>query len=231
MSAAERGLARLVERYQLDAAAVERLEALLGQLESSRSPTTVREPGRAVDVHLADSLVALERPELVTGAVLADLGSGAGFPALALAACRPDLHVFAVESVGRKAAFIEAAVQVAGLENVTVVAGRAEAWRAGIGMCEVVTARALGPLAVIAEYAAPLLRAGGCLVAWKTQPDASEELAGARAAEALGLRANPPQPVDPFPDAGLRRLYVWPKVAPTPDRFPRRPGMARKRAL
>lgn len=231
MSGAESALARLAERYELDAAAVERLEALLVHLDFPHSPTTVRDSVHATDVHLADSLVALGRPELVTGAVVADLGSGAGFPALALAACRPDLRVVAVESAGRKAAFIEGAVRAAGLESVTVVAERAESWRAGIGACDVVTARALGPLAVIAEYAAPLLRAGGCLMAWKAQPDPPEELAGARAAEALGLRADPPQSVAPFRDAGPRRLYVWPKVGPTPDRFPRRPGMARKRPL
>lgn len=227
-----RRLAELAERYGLDSGAVERLAALLDHLASAPwAPTTVTESSRTVDVHVADSLVALERPELAPGAVAADLGSGAGYPALALAACRPDLDVRAVESNRRKAGFIAESADAAGVANVTVIAERIESWSGGAGVCDVVTARALAPLPVVAEYAAPLLRQGGHLIAWKGRPSPEEERAGTVAAEELGLRPVSPTPVDPFPAAGSRRLYVWPKIAATPERFPRRPGMARKRPL
>jgi 16S rRNA (guanine527-N7)-methyltransferase len=94
-----------------------------------------------------------------------------------------------------------------------------------------VTARALAPLAVLAEYAAPLLREGGVLVAWKGRRDAQEERDAAAAAEELGLAVEEIRPVRPYPEAEHRHLHLLRKVAPTPDRFPRRPGIARKRPL
>jgi 16S rRNA (guanine527-N7)-methyltransferase len=84
---------------------------------------------------------------------------------------------------------------------------------------------------VLAEYAAPLLRIHGVLVAWKGARSAEEESAGVRAAEALGLEVGPVLHVEPFEGARDRHLHVYRKAAPTPDRFPRRPGMAVKRPL
>jgi 16S rRNA (guanine527-N7)-methyltransferase len=94
-----------------------------------------------------------------------------------------------------------------------------------------VTARAVAPLDALAEYAAPLLREGGALVAWKGRRDPDEEAAGARAAGVVGLEIAEVRPVQPFAAAEHRHLHVYVKVRPTPDRFPRRPGMARKRPL
>jgi 16S rRNA (guanine527-N7)-methyltransferase len=94
-----------------------------------------------------------------------------------------------------------------------------------------VTARAVDSLAVLAEYAAPLLEAGGVLVAWKGARDRAEEEAGVAAAERLGLRVVDVLRVEPFPGARDRHLHVYEKAAPTPPGFPRRPGMARKRPL
>ena len=101
----------------------------------------------------------------------------------------------------------------------------------GAGAYDAVTARALGPLAVLVEYAAPLLRADGVLVAWKGTRDAAEEAAGAAAAREVGMAVEQVLPVQPYPSSENRHLHVFRKVAPTPDRFPRRTGMARKRPL
>jgi 16S rRNA (guanine527-N7)-methyltransferase len=96
---------------------------------------------------------------------------------------------------------------------------------------DAVTARAVGPLAVLVEYAAPLLRPDGVLVAWKGARDAGEEDSGAAAAERVGMAVKEVVPVRPYPASENRHLHVYRKVAPTPERFPRRPGMARKRPL
>ena len=101
----------------------------------------------------------------------------------------------------------------------------------GIGAHDVVTARALAALPVLCEYAAPLLADGGVLVAWKGAVDEDEAAAGAAAAELLGLEPAEVLPVQPYPAAERRTLHVFRKVAPTPERFPRRPGMAVKRPL
>ena len=84
---------------------------------------------------------------------------------------------------------------------------------------------------MLCEYAAPLLREGGALVAWKGARDAEEEAAGARAAAELGLESREVLAVEPFPGAHSRHLHVVVKVAPTPARFPRRAGVAAKRPL
>jgi 16S rRNA (guanine527-N7)-methyltransferase len=93
------------------------------------------------------------------------------------------------------------------------------------------TARAVAPLAVLVEYAAPLLCVGGRLVAWKGARSADEERAGEEAAGIVGLSLDRVEHVVPFAGAHSRHLHVYVKTAPTPSRFPRRPGMARKRPL
>jgi 16S rRNA (guanine527-N7)-methyltransferase len=231
-SAVKRRLCELASRHGLRAPAAARLRGLLDVLAADpHAPTTVRAPEQAVDTHLADSLVALELSEVRDAIQVADLGAGAGFPGLPLAAALPEAHVALVESVARKCEFIRAAAAAVGLANVSVVAERAEAWGAGLGTRDLVTARALAPLAVLAEYAAPLLREGGVLVAWKGRRDGDEERAAATAAAELGLAVEAIRQVHPYPGAEHRHLHVLRKVAPTPARFPRRPGMARKRPL
>jgi len=101
----------------------------------------------------------------------------------------------------------------------------------GAAAYDVATARAVAPLAVLVEYASPLLRVGGTFVAWKAQPEASEEEAGANAAAQLGLERLGPLPVTPFEGARGLSLYLYSKVKETPSQFPRRPGMASKRPL
>jgi 16S rRNA (guanine527-N7)-methyltransferase len=225
-------LERLAQRYELPAGAPGALGRLLGALATDEhAPTTVRMPEEAVDVHVADSLVALELPAVRGARFIADLGAGAGFPGLPLAVALPEATVALVESNARKCAFIRRAAAAAGLENVEVVARRAESWSAGLGRCDVVTARALAPLGVLAEYAAPLLCEGGVLMAWKGRRDPDEERTAASAAAELGMALEEIRPVRPYEGAEHRHLHVLRKVAPTPDRFPRRPGMARKRPL
>lgn len=228
----ERELSALAERFGLPADARRQLAALLAALDADpHAPTTVRAPRQALRAHLADSLVALELDPVRSATRIADLGAGAGFPGLPLAVALPEASVALVESVARKCAFMRAAASAAAIANVTVVAERAEAWSAGRDAHDLVTARALAPLAVLAEYAAPLLREGGALVAWKGRRDEREERDAAAAAAQLGLAVEQVRAVHPYDGAEHRHLHVLRKVARTPDRFPRRPGMARKRPL
>jgi 16S rRNA (guanine527-N7)-methyltransferase len=187
----------------------------------------------AVDVHVADSLAALELPQLRQAQALADIGSGAGFPGLVLAAALPHARVDLIESARRKCEVIERLAAAAGIANARAVPARVEEWAAGEGReaYDVVTARALASLAVLVEYAAPLLRAGGALVAWKGARDPDEELAGERAAREVGLQRGDVVPVTPYEGSRNRHLHLYLKVRPTPERFPRRPGAAAKRPL
>jgi 16S rRNA (guanine527-N7)-methyltransferase len=225
-------VATLAERYELDAGAARRLESLLEVVCSDDSaPTAVRTRTGVLRDHLADSLVALELVGVRDASAIADLGAGAGFPGLPLAVALASARVSLVESNARKCEFMARAAASCSIENARVVASRAEAWGEGLGSCDLVVARALAPLAVVAEYAAPLLRIGGVLVAWRGRRDAGDESNGARAAAELGLEPRQPVWVEPYRGAEHRHLHPMVKVSATPDRFPRRPGMARKRPL
>jgi 16S rRNA (guanine527-N7)-methyltransferase len=227
-------LVQLKDRYRLDDAFPGRMERLLGVLSAEPDPhTTVSEPAAAAEVHVADSLAGLEIPELRSARAIADVGAGAGFPGLVLAAALPDARVDLLEAARRKVAVIERLADAAELANARALPVRAEEWAAGegAGAYDAVTARALAQLSVVTEYAAPLLRVGGVLVGWKGARDSAEEAAGASAASALGLDVGAIVRVTPYPASRNRHLHVYLKVRETPDRFPRRAGMAAKRPL
>jgi 16S rRNA (guanine527-N7)-methyltransferase len=232
-------LEELRRRFGLPEAATGQFERLLDTLAAEPDPhTTVASPEAALDAHLADSLSGLSVEGLRGAGRIADIGSGSGFPGLALAVALPSTRVDLIESVGRKSAVAARLLQAADITNARAVTARAEEWaglQPGLGggqeAYDAVTARAVAPLAVLVEYAAPLLRVGGVLVAWKGARHAAEEERGARAAERLQIAVRGVERVVPFEGAEHRHLHVFEKLGPTPESFPRRPGMARKRPL
>jgi 16S rRNA (guanine527-N7)-methyltransferase len=231
-AAVSRRLEELATRYALASGTAKALARLLELLrDDATAPTRVRDPAVAVDAHVADALVALELDRVRRARRIADLGAGAGFPGLVLAAALPDAEVALVEANGRKCLFLARAAEQMGLANAEIVGARAESWPGGIASCDVVTARAVAPLAVLVEYAAPLLEVGGTLVAWKGRRDGEEERHGAAAATATGLEPTEVRPVQPWIGAEHLHLHLYVKVASTPNRYPRRPGMASKRPL
>jgi 16S rRNA (guanine527-N7)-methyltransferase len=212
---------------------------LLEALAAEPDPhTTVSDPEAALEVHVADTLSGLEVPELAAARRIADIGSGAGFPGLVLAIALPRAQVDLIESSGRKTAVIDRLIQAAELSNARSITARVEdfartpaALGGGGEAYDAVTARAVGPLAVLVEYAAPLLRAEGVLVAWKGARDSAEEASGAAAAAKVGMAVKDVIPVQPYEASENRHLHIFRKIAPTPPAFPRRAGMARKRPL
>ncbi len=227
-------MAALAAGHRLDGRQEGQLELLLEALAAEADPhTTVSRPDEAARIHLADSLSALDLPAVAGAGSLADVGAGAGFPGLALAVALPSASVVLVESVARKRAVIARLLRRADLDNAAIVAARAEdhARAEGANRYGVVTARAVAPLAVVVEYAAPLLTLEGSLVAWKGRRDAGEEEAGMRAAGAVGMELSDVRHVTPFGGARDHHLHVYRKVAATPERYPRRAGVARKRPL
>ena len=182
-------------------------------------------------MHVADSLTGLEFEQLAAAARIADIGSGAGFPGLVLAVALPDARVDLIESVGRKCDFIQRAIDAAGIANARVINARSEDLAAGEGReaYTAVTARAVGRLSTLAELASPLLDDRGGLVAWKGKRDAEEEAQLGRAAEALAMHPEEIRHVGPFAGSEHRHLHLIRKTGPTPQKLPRRAGMAKKR--
>lgn len=215
----------------LPAGVPERLIALLEAI--AREPqnlTTITDVAAGVDRHLADSVAVAALPGVLDErARIVDVGSGAGFPGLALAAILADTTVTLIESERRKAEWLARAAEA--FPNVRVVNVRAEdVARQEPGNWQIATARALAPLPVALELCAPLVGADGRVVVWRGRRDEDEEERGEQAAALLGLSPAQIHQVTPFPGAE-RHIAVYTRVAPNPDRFPRRSGMAAHRPL
>ena len=186
--------------------------------------------------HFLDSLSVLQAipRDALDGGALADVGSGAGFPGLPLKIANPGLRVTLVESIGKKAAFLRHAACSLGLDDVEVLAERAEtlAHRPRLREAfDVVTARAVAEMGALAELTLPLCRVGGRVIAQKSR-DVDEELGRAeRAIAVMGGRVEAVVPVDIGEIGESRRLVVLAKISPTPPAYPRRPGMPAKRPL
>ena len=184
--------------------------------------------------HILDSLTsALTLGGAPSGKVM-DVGTGAGFPGLPLKILYPTVDLTLVEATGKKARFLEAAVEALGLDGAEVVAERAErlgqdpAYREAF---DVVVARALAPLPVLAELTLPLCRRGGLVVAHKS-PGVEGEVAEARRAIKL-LGGAPPRMVEVSANVtgDPRVLVTIEKRGPTPRKYPRRPGLPAKQPL
>lgn len=233
-------LLRVAATHDLDRAQTQALadyvELLLGWRRSN--VTGLTDPVAVVDTLIGDSLALLSVPQLrerEPGAWL-DLGAGAGIPGVPLAIAVPSARITLLDAVAKKCSFLEAAVAVSGLKDrADVVCGRSELYgrpgAAGRDAHDVVLARAVAQLAVLAELAAPLLALDGVLLASKTRAALGDEgEAAASAAERCGLRAEPPVPLSASPlDQAV--CAVFRKTEPTPDWLPRREGMAAKRPL
>lgn len=208
------------------------LETVLDLLAQERASVSSVVDDRAWKVHVEDSLTGLNVPELRAASRILDLGAGAGFPGLVLAVALPRATVDLLDSVGKKTAFIARAAAAAGIANANAITARAEDLaraEPGRESYDVVTARAVGRLSTLAELAAPLLREGGVLIAWKGKRDEEEEAQMSRASALLAMA--PEQILDVGHRAGSehRHLHVLRKSGPTPPDLPRKSGMAKKR--
>ncbi len=206
-----------------DGAATRLLEVLERIQASPHNLTGITGIEEGVDRHLLDSLVALDVPEVTNASRIADVGSGGGFPGLALAAALPGVAVTLIESVSRKAVWLESTTDL--FPNVTVVAERSELAAEALDSFDLVTARALAPGPVALELCAPLTAIGGHVLLWTGHTDSERDARTALAAEYLRLSPCRVVPVEPFPGAD-RRLLLFDKSQPTPEKFPRRPGRA-----
>jgi 16S rRNA (guanine527-N7)-methyltransferase len=194
----------------------ERLERWLAALVDTPGLTAASDPDEARRLHLE---AALEAAPLIEGGPVVDVGSGGGSPGLPLAAARPDLRFDLLESTRKKCDFL---IRWASeFENLSVICARAEEHARGWGRDAYGTAlaRALAPPPVAAEWCLPLVAPDGRAILF-VGPSVDEAAVGRAAAELSAEIEDA--------DAGF---LVLRKTGPTPERFPRRPGMARKRPL
>ena len=204
-------------------------------LEWNRRMNLVRVRGREelMRAHMLDSLWCSAAKELRGNLRLLDIGSGAGFPGIPLRICFPELKLCLLESQQKRSLFLAETIRRLGLENSMVLTGRAEElarkepYRDGF---DCVVARAVAPMTVLVELAVPFVAVGGNLIALKGGA-AEEEIAGAAyALEQVGGAIERAIPYR-FSGENGRCVISIKKVVPTPERYPRRPGIPAKRPL
>ena len=219
----------------LSAAQIALCERLANELtlrNASVNLTAITEPADIARKHFLDSFTAYAVRRWTGRERVIDVGSGAGFPGLALRIALPRIRVTLVESVGKKVRFLEDVCALLGLTDVEIRNERAEALaRDRRDQFDVGTARAVGTLGMVSEYLLPFLRLGGDAIVWKGRIDA--ELPGAqKACVALGGEI---ASIVPTASLGVgdvlpgRNLIVVRKIRPTPPRYPRTSAEARRR--
>ena len=176
--------------------------------------TALRDPDEARRMLLEDALRGAELVGAMAGPIV-DVGSGGGTPGIPLAAELPELEVTLVEAERRKATFLER--WTAELPNLRVVWGRAE--EQPVEAWGVAVAKALAHPLTAAEWCLPLVREGGSVVLWVGSSAEPERVAAAAVQVAGELVPSPPG------------FLVLRKTGPTPEGFPRRVGVAKKRPL
>ena len=212
-------------------------QRLLAEGNQRANLTAITDPEAVQVRHFFDSLTAvLAVPDWQDDLRVVDLGAGAGFPGVPLRIVFPGIRLTLVESTAKKTAFLHTLAAGLGLDDVDIVTARVEdlARTEGYrGQFDVALARGVGPMSVLVEYALPLCKGHGRLVAWKGRDGPAEAQAATNALSELGGKVagvvsindfSPPLPPD-------RWLVTVEKVRRTPGKYPRRVGVPAKQPL
>jgi 16S rRNA (guanine527-N7)-methyltransferase len=196
--------------------------------------TAIREVESIRTKHFLDSFSCARAWKESPPNHLIDVGTGAGFPGIPLKIIYPNLKLTLVESVRKKAMFCQHIVDALSLEKVDVIQARAE----DIGQdpkhrekYDWTVARAVANLNVLSEYLLPLVEIGGSMLAQKGESGPAEAQSAEEAMRLLGGKLKQLIPVNLPGIADDRYLVVVEKVAATPPKYPRKPGIAAKQPL
>ena len=196
--------------------------------------TAIRDSESIRTKHFLDSLSCVLAWKSNSPHRLIDVGTGAGFPGIPLKIIDPHLKLTLVESVGKKVTFCQHIVRVLGLDNVDVIQARAEELGQDAGHREkydYAVARAVANLNVLSEYLIPLVKIGGTMLAQKGERGPAEAQSAESAIKLLGGKLKQVIPVHLPGVVDDRYLIVADKVAATPPKYPRKPGIPAKQPL
>ena len=205
---------------------------LLVETNKVMNLTAITEPEEVAVKHMIDSLLAYD--EDMSGKTLADVGTGAGFPGVPLKIYCPELRVTRIDSLGKRLKFLQQVIDTLGLKYIRCEHLRAE--DAGKNSkhrekYDLVTARAVARLSVLAEYCFPLVKKGGRFIALKGSKYAEEIQEGTQAVQILGGKIISAEPVKlPGLDDG-RAIIKISKLKTTPAQYPRKAGTPEKQPL
>ncbi|MCW5756814.1 MAG: 16S rRNA (guanine(527)-N(7))-methyltransferase RsmG [Phycisphaeraceae bacterium] len=206
-----------------------RFLALLLHANTRMNLTAIKDPAQAWQRHILDSLTLMAPlAELPQGAGVVDIGTGGGVPGIPLAIVRPDLRFTLLDATAKKTAFVRAALDMVGVQQATVVTARAEQAARDTqhrDTYDAAIARAVGPMATVAELVTPFVKPGGVALLIKGEK-AGEELESAKAALHLLLCAHAGTIETP-----TGRIVVLEKLRATPKSYPRGNGEPKRKPL
>lgn len=200
--------------------------------------SAIRDESGVICRHFADSLTVAKH--IPSGAKVLDVGSGGGMPALPLAVARPDLHITALDATAKKTAYIASAAQKLGLSNISTICGRAEELGNDVKYREkfdVVCARAVAELRILAEWCVPFAKKDGLFIAMKGKNGVAELDSAVNAVKTLLISLEKDDSFNLFDISAqneadaARHIFVFRKKAPTPSKYPRTNAQIQKKPL
>ena len=196
--------------------------------------TAITEYGEVMKKHFIDSISLVKAYDVTRDVKVIDVGTGAGFPGLALKIAYPNLKITLLDSLNKRIQFLDAVIEKLGLEDVETIHGRAEDWakpnrlREQFDLC---VSRAVANLSTLSEYCLPFVRVEGQFISYKSEKISEETEAAEKAISILGGRIAGQVEFN-LPDSDIyRNLFVIDKVKETPGKFPRKAGMPVKEPI
>ncbi len=196
--------------------------------------TAITDYDEVMKKHFVDSVSLVRAFDMKRRISVVDVGTGAGFPGLALKIVFPDLRVTLVDSLNKRVLFLKEVIDKLGLKEVTALHGRAEdlarqkELRERFDLC---VSRAVANLSTLSEYCLPFVKVGGSFVSYKSEKISEELPLAENAIQVLGGKIKD-QVSFYLPDSDIyRNLFVVEKIKQTPKKFPRKAGIPGKEPL
>lgn len=207
---------------------------LLTEWNSFMNLTAITEYEDVLKKHFVDSVSLIQAVDVRKELTLIDVGTGAGFPGLALKIAYPELKVTLLDSLQKRIQFLDAVIERLGLEGIETIHGRAEDFakpqklRESFDLC---VSRAVANLSTLSEYCLPFVKVGGYFIPYKSEKIAQEKEEAKKALELLGGEFER-QVEFMLPSSDIyRNLFVIKKVKETPKKFPRKAGLPAKEPI
>lgn len=196
--------------------------------------TAITEYDDVMKKHFVDSISLCKAYDVSGETCCIDVGTGAGFPGLALKIAYPDMKVTLLDSLNKRVQFLDAVIGKLGLAGVRTIHGRAEDFarpgklREKFDLC---VSRAVANLSVLSEYCLPFVKEGGCFISYKSEKISEEMKAAENAISILGGKIKG-QVGFMLPDSDIyRSLFIIEKKKATPKKYPRKAGLPGKEPL
>ena len=207
---------------------------LLTEWNSFMNLTAITKYEDVLKKHFVDSVSLIQAVDVRKEFTLIDVGTGAGFPGLALKIAYPELKVTLLDSLQKRIQFLDAVIEKLGLEGIETIHGRAEDFakpqklRESFDLC---VSRAVANLSTLSEYCLPFVKVGGYFIPYKSEKIAQEKEEAEKALELFGGKFQR-QVEFMLPSSDIyRNLFVIKKVKETPKKFPRKAGLPAKEPI